>query len=101
MKKVLIVCGTGASSGFMAANVRKAAKERGEELEILARSDYAVEEYAPEISLLLVGPHLSYILSDLERIVEPYEVPVKLIPKEIYGSLNGQALLDFICENLK
>lgn len=101
MKKILIVCGTGASSGFMAASVRKAAKARKEDLEILARSDYAVEEYAKEIALLLVGPHLSYILPDLERIVAPYGVPVKLIPDGIYGALDGNQMLDFILENLK
>lgn len=101
MKKVLIVCGTGASSGFMAGNVRKAVKASGEELEILARSDYVVEEYIEEISLLLVGPHLSYIMSDLERIAKPHGVPVELIPQSIYGSLDGQAVLDFIKEHIK
>ena len=41
MKKlrVLLVCGSGASSGFMAANIRKAAKEKGMEMEVQARSD--------------------------------------------------------------
>ena len=40
MKKlrVLLVCGSGASSGFMAANMRKAAVEEGLEMYIKARS---------------------------------------------------------------
>ena len=35
MKKlsVLLVCGSGASSGFMAANMRKAAKAKGLDIE--------------------------------------------------------------------
>lgn len=99
MKTVLLVCGTGASSGFVAANVRKAVKERGADYEIVARSDSAVDDYIEEISLLLVGPHLDYMLSDLEEIGAEFDVPVKLIPKEAYGLMDGNAILDFIEEN--
>ena len=35
---VLLVCGSGASSGFMAANMRKAASARGIEITVNARS---------------------------------------------------------------
>lgn len=101
MKQILLVCGTGASSGFMASNARKAVKERGGNYDILARSDSVIEDYIEEIALLLVGPHLEYMLDDLKEIADPYDVPVMLIPKEIYGSVDGNAILDFIIENAK
>mgnify|MGYP000113885904 CR=1 FL=1 len=44
MKNVLLVCGTGASSGFMAKNIRNAAKARGVDVSVKARSDSEVED---------------------------------------------------------
>ena len=44
MKNILLVCGTGASSGFMAKNIRQAAKARNIEIGVKARSDSVVEE---------------------------------------------------------
>jgi len=93
MKNILLVCGTGASSGFMAANMRKAAKETGLELDVKARSDSEVEDYIDEIDLLLVGPHLKYMLEDLEEIASEYSVPVRIISQQAYGSLDGRAVL--------
>lgn len=99
MRKVLLVCGTGASSGFVAANIRKVAKEKGKDYEILARSDSAAEDNIEGSSLLLVGPHLDYMLEDMEELGKMYGVPVKLIPKEAYGAMDGEALLKFIEEH--
>lgn len=93
MKNVLLVCGTGASSGFMAKNIRKAAKEKGIEIDVKARSDSEVDEYIEEIDLLLVGPHLKYMLDDLKKEAAPYDVPVEIIHEDAYGSLDGEAVL--------
>lgn len=96
MKNVLLVCGTGASSGFMAKNIRQAAKIKGKEVSVKARSDSEVAEYIEEIDLLLVGPHLKYMLDDLREEAKPYNVPVEIIHEEAYGSLNGEAVLEQI-----
>ena len=58
MKRILIVCGAGASSGFMAKNIRKVVKERNLDYSFMARSDSEVDEYISEIDMLLLGPHL-------------------------------------------
>ena len=100
MKKILLICGTGASSGFIASNVRKAAKERGLDYEIIARSDSALDDYIEDVSLLLVAPHLSYMLGEVEDTAKDYNVPVKMIPKEYYGTMNGEAIVDLIQENI-
>ena len=101
MKKILLVCGTGASSGFMAKNIRLAAKARGEEMDVKARSDSVIEDYISEIDLLLVGPHLKYMQKEIEEIAEPHHVPVRIISEEAYGTLDGDAVVDFILEILK
>mgnify|MGYP003364173815 FL=1 len=84
MKKlnVLLVCGSGASSGFMAANMRKAPSKMGLELDIKARSESEIENYIDEIDALMVGPHLAYILDEVEEYTHGNEVKVILMKAE-------------------
>lgn len=92
-KQVLLVCGTGASSGFMASNARTAAKEMGVDLSFIARSDAVVEDYIEDSVLLMVGPHLQYMVDDLKEIVDEYNVPIVVIEEKIYGQLDGEGLV--------
>ena len=98
MKKlnVLLVCGSGASSGFMAANIRKAATARGLEITVTARSESKIENYIDEIDCLMVGPHLAYILDDVEELIDGTNVRVELMKPEYYSTLNGEKALDHI-----
>jgi len=99
-KNILLICGGGASSGFMAQNIRKAAKKRNVELNVMARSESEVDEYLNEINALLIGPHLQYMEDDLKSKVKPYNIPAVVIPQTIYGLLDGNKGLDLILELL-
>ncbi|MEH7493635.1 PTS sugar transporter subunit IIB [Neobacillus niacini] len=99
-KTILLVCGGGASSGFMAQNIRKAAKKRNVELNVIARSESEVDEYLNEINVLLIGPHLKYMEEDLQEKVSAYNIPAAVIPQTIYGLLDGNKGLDLILELL-
>lgn len=104
MKKVLIICGAGASSGFLAKNVRQALKARdlSNEYSVIARSDSELSEYIDDIDMLLLGPHLKYMLKDKEEYCKNHgNVPVYVINQRIYGSLNGNGIIDFIIEKFK
>ncbi|WP_440896628.1 PTS sugar transporter subunit IIB [Amphibacillus sp. Q70] len=96
MKKlnVLLVCGSGASSGFMASNVRKAATGRNLEISIKARGEAEIENYMDEIDALMIGPHLAYILDEIEDYLQDRPVKVLLMKPEYYSTLNGEAALD-------
>lgn len=98
MKKhnVLLVCGSGASSGFMAANVRKAAKARGIDITVNARSEATVEDYVDEIDCLMIGPHLTSLKGEMEEICEGYDVKVAVITQDAYAHLDGDKCLDQI-----
>lgn len=91
--KVLVVCGGGASSGFLAQSMRKAAKQIGADLEVNARSETEVEEFADSIDVLLIGPHLAYMEEELRGLVEPKGVKVALLPQKVYGRLDGAGAL--------
>ena len=98
MKKlrVLLVCGSGASSGFMAANIRKAASARGLEVSIVARGESEIENYIDEIDALMVGPHLAYILDEVDEYVGSAPVKVVLMRPDYYSTLNGEAGLEHL-----
>ena len=100
MKNVLLVCGTGASSGFMARKTSQAAKARGIDLTIKARSESELLDYLDEVDIVLVGPHFKHMLKSIEDTAADYNVPVRLIDKDTYGNLDGDALLDTIIEVL-
>lgn len=100
MKKlnVLLVCGSGASSGFMAANMRKAASKMGLELDIKARSESEIENYIDEIDALMVGPHLAYILDEVEEYTHGNEVKVILMKADYYSTLDGEKAVNHLME---
>lgn len=98
MKKVLLICGSGASSGFMASNIRKAAKKRNLDISVIARSEKDIEDYIPDLDVLLIGPHYRQVLEDTKKLAEPYKVIVEVIDTKAYGALDGTAVLDRIIE---
>lgn len=103
MKKlnVLLVCGSGASSGFMATNMRRAAVARGVEMDIKARSEREIENYVDEIDALMVGPHLAYILDEVEEYIGDNDVKVILMKPEYYSTLDGDKALDHLIAEME
>lgn len=100
MKKlnVLLICGSGASSGFMAANIRKEAARREVNCNVIARSEAEVENYLSDIDCLMVGPHLKYLIPELEDKVRSKGITVILMDKSYYSLLDGNKALDHLLE---
>ena len=96
MKNILLICGSGASSGFMAAAIRKAAKKRKIAITVKAASESQLDDRIDEIDYLLIGPHLSYMLNDLQEQTKDKKVQAAVIPQAVYGTLNGEKALDLI-----
>ena len=92
-KNILLICGSGASSGFMAANMRKAAKKAGLDYKIQARSEAELREYADEIDALMVGPHLKAEFDAIKSEV-PDKVKVILMKPDYYSILDGKSAID-------
>lgn len=96
MLNVLLVCGSGASSGFMAANMRKEAAKRGLDMKITARSESGIENYIDEIDALMIGPHLQYLEDEMKERCEGTDVKVILMNPEYYSVLNGEKAIDHL-----
>lgn len=97
---VLLVCGSGASSGFMAANMRKAASKRSLDMSITAKSESEIESYIDEIDVLMVGPHLAYVLEEVEEYTHGSDVKVILMKPTYYSTLNGDSAIDHLLSEM-
>lgn len=99
--RILLCCGAGMSSGFLAQRARQSAKKRKINATIDARAESEVGGYLKSIDVLMVGPHYASRLRDFEQMAAPYNVPVIIIPQEIYAGLDGEGLLNLALETKK
>jgi PTS system cellobiose-specific IIB component len=93
---VLLVCGSGASTGFMAANIRKAAKKQNLDINVEARSEVELEGRADEANCIMIGPHLVYLLDELKKRFEEKKIKIAVMDKSYYSILDGEAALKHI-----
>ncbi|RRJ61695.1 PTS sugar transporter subunit IIB [Paenibacillus oralis] len=99
--KILLCCGAGMSSGFMAQKARKAAKKRGINVTVEAKSETEAAGFLPTVDILLLGPHYESHKGKFVEMAKPFNVPVDVIPQRIYGTLDGDKLLDFALETIE
>jgi PTS system cellobiose-specific IIB component len=93
---VLLVCGAGMSSGFLAVNIRKAAARQGIDMAITARSETEIKGYVDEVNCILIGPHFSYLLDDLKEQYKDRDIKIAATEKSYYSTLDGDAALNHI-----
>lgn len=98
MIRILLACGIGASTGFMAANMRKAAKVNNLDVTVHAVSKSQVPEYADKIDVLLLGPHFSAEVGKYQEMLKDKNVKVTSIDPDDYAALDGEAILDAAIE---
>lgn len=91
--KILLCCGAGMSSGFLASNARKVAKKQKLSVSVEARSHSEVAEHLNYIDVLLIGPHYAMELDNFKETAAPYGVKVGVIPQDVYASLDGARLI--------
>lgn len=99
-KMILLICSGGASSGFLAQNIRKAAKKKGIELDVIARGESELSDYKDRISMVLIAPHLSYVKEDIAEQLADTDIPYQMLDQMTYGTLNGEKGLEIIQKEL-
>ncbi len=92
--KILLCCGAGMSSGFLASNARKVVKKKKLNISVEARSQSEVGEFMSSIDVLMLGPHYASELGKYQALGEPHGVKVLVIPQDIYSSLDGARLIE-------
>jgi PTS system cellobiose-specific IIB component len=89
--KILVVCGAGASSTFVALKVRAAAKQAGVDAVIAAGSVSQLE--LGDVDVILVGAHLTDALPALRERAASSGTAVALLPAVSPASIDGAAAL--------
>lgn len=92
--RILLACGIGASTGFMAAGMRKVAKANGLNCTIKAVSKSEIMDYADKIDVLLLGPHFASEVPEIQAQVAGYGVKVMAIDPDYYAALDGESILE-------
>lgn len=92
--KILVVCGAGASSTFVALRVRRAATDRGLQVEVRPTSDAGMEVLLPGIDVLLVGPHLKNRFEAISVSAAANSVVAVLLTEVMVTSSQGDSALD-------
>lgn len=90
--RVLIVCGAGASSTFVAQRLRHAARERHVELTAVPSSAGAALELVPSVELVLAGAHLGSDIAALGAAAAASGVPFVVLGDA--AREDGNTLLD-------
>lgn len=88
--KILVVCGAGASSTFVAQRLRRAAVDAGLDWHTAAGSESAVGSEAYD--LILVGPHLADRLTAIQKATQSQAA---ILPDDIFTDRDGSRTLAF------
>lgn len=101
-KRILLCCGAGMSSGFLATATAKAAKSRGEDWYVTAKSASVAIDEMPDYDCCLLGPHYHSRLGEFKEAAREMDsdVAIAVIPADIYGNVDGDALCKFAIETM-
>ncbi|WP_203580613.1 PTS sugar transporter subunit IIB [Microbacterium hibisci] len=94
--RILVVCGAGASSTFVAQRVRHAAHAEGLDYSAFAGTEQSLPIDLDAADVVLVGPHLGHALARIERDAAARGTTVVLLPPDIFGDRDGTRTLALV-----
>lgn len=94
--RILVVCGAGASSTFVAQRVRRAAHERGLPFTAFAGTEQSLPIDLDTADVVLVGPHLATEHERIARSAAAHGVVVVLLPDDVFADRTGERTLALV-----
>lgn len=92
MKKIVLFCAGGMSTGILVNKMKEAAAANGKEYDINAYGLAEKDMYGPEADVILLGPQVRYALNDLKK--EFPGKPIDSIDTLMYGMMDGKKVLE-------
>lgn len=86
MRKIMLVCNAGMSTGMLAKRIQEASNGT---LEVKAYGEAEYMEHVEGVSLILVGPQIRHQIPTIEKQVS---IPVKGIAPQFYGMMDGKGV---------
>lgn len=90
MKKIMLICNAGMSTGILAKKIQAASENT---VEVSAYSESEYKDYLEDIDLVLIGPQIRFLLPQIEAAVD---VPVQSISPVKYGMMDGKGVYEDI-----
>lgn len=94
--RILVVCGAGASSTFVAQRVRHAARAAGRDVSAIAGTEQSLPIDLDAADVVLLGPHLAHLLERIEKDAAHRGATVVLMPPDIFTDFDGTRALALI-----
>ena len=94
--RILVICGAGASSTFVAQRLRHAAHAAGLECTAFAGTEASLPIDLDSADIVLVGPHLHPTLAQIEAAAEARGTTVVLLPEDIFNDFDGTRTLALV-----
>ncbi len=98
MVRIIVVCGAGASSTFVAHRIRRAAAARGIAVRATATSESQLDRVRTDAAVLLVGAHLADRLDVVRERAGAASVPVAILSESAAAAGDGAEALDIALE---
>ena len=92
--KIVVICGAGASSTFVATRMRRAAKAVGFDATFSASHPASFAEQVGSADAVLAGAHLGGALSAVHAQARAHGVPVAVLPADIAQDREGTRALE-------
>ncbi|PZU46353.1 MAG: PTS sugar transporter [Microbacterium sp.] len=98
--RILVVCGAGASSTFVAQRVRHAAQAAGRDMSAVAGTVQSLPIDLDAADVVLVGPHLHESIDRIRQEASARGATVVLLPADVFTDLDGSRTLALIDSTL-
>lgn len=99
MKNIVLLCSAGMSTSLLVTKMEQAAKAKEYECLINAYSLADSSNVVPDADIVLLGPQVRFQLGQLKK-----QYPDKIIESiemRSYGTMNGEAVINFAIEKMQ
>lgn len=90
MKKIMLACSSGMSTSLLVTKMTEHAKSVGDEAEIWAVGQDQAKKELEKADVVLIGPQMSFLKGELQKVAEKYGVQVDVIDMMAYGMADGK-----------
>lgn len=94
--RILVICGAGASSTFVAHRLRRATERNGVSAEVAAGTEDTLAGSAEPVDLVLVGPHMETDFPRIQDAVHARGSIAVLLPPDAFEDRDGSRLLQLV-----
>ncbi|WP_390405625.1 PTS sugar transporter subunit IIB [Lacticaseibacillus jixiensis] len=94
-KTIMLACSAGMSTSLLVSKMQKAAAAENKDYEIFATSVSDIDNQLSKgtVSVLMLGPQVSYMKGDVKAKTDRAGIPMDVINMQDYGMMNGEKVL--------